>query len=117
VGGAFYGGNTADYLSDGDGINATAGTGVAGYFTGDIDVTGTLYANGKDFKIDHPLDPANKYLFHASVESSEMMNIYTGNITTMSALSKGVARAATLFLGCIVSLDALSFRELAATFG
>jgi len=38
----------------------------------------------KDFKMDHPLDPANKYLFHASVESSEMMNIYTGNITTDS---------------------------------
>ena len=36
----------------------------------------------KDFKIDHPLDPANKYLLHASVESSEMMNIYTGNVTT-----------------------------------
>jgi hypothetical protein len=31
---------------------------------------------------DHPLDPANKYLYHASVELSEMMNIYTGNITT-----------------------------------
>ncbi len=36
----------------------------------------------KEFKIDHPLDPANKYLVHASVESSEMMNIYSGNVTT-----------------------------------
>jgi hypothetical protein len=36
----------------------------------------------KSLKIDHPLDPANKYLVHASVESSEMMNIYTGNVTT-----------------------------------
>jgi hypothetical protein len=36
----------------------------------------------KDFKIDHPLDPANKYLVHTSVESSEMMNIYSGNVTT-----------------------------------
>ena len=37
----------------------------------------------KDFKIDHPLDPANKYLVYTPpVESSEMMNIYTGNITT-----------------------------------
>ena len=82
VGGAFYGGNTGDFFSSGDGINATAGTGLAGYFTGDVYVTGTLYAATKDFKIDHPLDPANKYLVHASVESSEMMNIYTGNITT-----------------------------------
>ncbi|PYT04499.1 MAG: hypothetical protein DMF60_15165, partial [Acidobacteria bacterium] len=34
------------------------------------------------FKIDHPLDPANKYLYHSFVESPDMMNIYNGNITT-----------------------------------
>ena len=49
-----------------------------------LDVGGSITAGTKDFKIDHPLDPANKYLYHASVESSEMMNIYTGNITTDS---------------------------------
>jgi hypothetical protein len=72
--------------ADGDGIFATnpdGGTvatgGYAGYFEGDINVTGTIYAGTKDFRIDHPTDPANKYLLHASVESSEMMNIYTGN--------------------------------------
>jgi hypothetical protein len=48
--------------------------------TGDVDVAGTLTAATKDFKIDHPLDPQNKLLYHASVESSEMMNIYTGNV-------------------------------------
>lgn len=32
--------------------------------------------------MDHPSDPANKYLVHSSVESSEMMNIYTGNVLT-----------------------------------
>jgi hypothetical protein len=74
--------------SDGDGIYATnpdGGTastgGYAGYFSGDINVTGAIYAGTKDFKIDHPMDPANKYLLHSSVESSEMMNIYTGNAT------------------------------------
>jgi len=41
-----------------------------------------LYGGNKEIKIDHPLDPANKYLVHASVQSSEMMNIYTGNVTT-----------------------------------
>jgi hypothetical protein len=46
---------------------------------GDLDVTGTISAAAKDFKIDHPLDPTNKFLYHSSVESSEMMNIYTGN--------------------------------------
>jgi len=45
---------------------------------GNLNVSGAISAGTKDFKIDHPLDPANKYLYHASVESSEMMNIYTG---------------------------------------
>jgi hypothetical protein len=33
---------------------------------------------GKTFQIDHPLDPANSYLNHASVESSERKNFYDG---------------------------------------
>jgi hypothetical protein len=44
-------------------------------------VTGAITAGVKDFKIDHPLDPEHKYLVHASVESSEMTNIYSGNVT------------------------------------
>ena len=48
-------------------------------FDGDLTLNGTLTAAAKNFKIDHPLDPKNKYLSHTSVESSEMMNIYTGN--------------------------------------
>jgi hypothetical protein len=79
AGGSFTGGNN---LFDGDGVDAYAGSGYAGNFTGNLNVSGTLSATTKDFKIDHPLDPANKYLVHASVESSEMMNIYTGNVTT-----------------------------------
>ena len=31
------------------------------------------------FKIDDPLDPTNKYLYHSFVESPDMMNIYNGN--------------------------------------
>lgn len=54
----------------------------AGKFVGDVDITGTLTALVKSFKIDDPLDPANKYLYHGCVESNEMMNIYTGNVTT-----------------------------------
>ena len=34
------------------------------------------------FRIDHPLDPENKYLIHSCVESPDMMNIYNGNIIT-----------------------------------
>ena len=54
----------------------------AGYFQGDVTVTGTLTSGTKDFKIDHPLDPAHKYLYHASVESDKMENVYNGHVTT-----------------------------------
>ena len=50
--------------------------------TGDVWVAGSLTARAKTFKIDHPLDPANKYLSHSSVESPDMMNIYNGNTVT-----------------------------------
>ena len=56
--------------------------GWAGYFVGNVGVTGTLSKAGGSFKIDHPLDPENKYLYHSFVESPDMMNIYNGNVTT-----------------------------------
>lgn len=46
---------------------------------GNLTVTGSIIAGVKDFKIDHPLDPANKYLVHASIESSDVMNLYNSN--------------------------------------
>jgi hypothetical protein len=55
--------------------------GWAGYFVGDVNVTGTLSKSAGSFKIDHPLDPENKYLYHSFVESPDMMNIYNGVIT------------------------------------
>jgi hypothetical protein len=45
-------------------------------------VTGTISKGGGSFKIDHPLDPENKYLYHSFVESPDMMNIYNGNVRT-----------------------------------
>ncbi|MEX1190977.1 MAG: hypothetical protein WEA99_03320, partial [Brumimicrobium sp.] len=36
----------------------------------------------KNFKIDHPADPENKYLYHAAIESDVPYNKYSGNITT-----------------------------------
>jgi hypothetical protein len=78
-GGSFAGASSS---VGGDGVDAYPGSGYAGYFGGDVDINGTIYTGAKDFKLDHPMDPANKYLFHASVESSEMKNIYDGNITT-----------------------------------
>ncbi len=54
----------------------------AGKFVGDVDVTGTLSKSAGSFKIDHPLDPGNKYLQHSFVESPDMMNVYNGNVQT-----------------------------------
>jgi trimeric autotransporter adhesin len=45
---------------------------------GTLDVTTMLTKPGGSFKIDHPLDPANKYLYHSFVESPDMKNIYDG---------------------------------------
>ena len=56
-------------------------TNYAGYFNGNAHVTGTFTAGVKSFKIDHPLDPENRYLVHSCVESDEMMNVYNGNVT------------------------------------
>ena len=49
---------------------------------GDLNVSGTISKGSGSFKIDHPLDPANKYLSHSFVESPDMMNVYNGNLIT-----------------------------------
>src|SRR5215471_18878374 len=78
------GGSGAGHTA-GHGIEATGGVGsngatkgLAGKFNGDVTVTGNLSKGGGAFKIDHPLDPENKYLYHSFVESPDMMNIYDG---------------------------------------
>jgi hypothetical protein len=48
------------------------------FLAGNLAVTGTLSKGGGAFKIDHPLDPANKTLSHSFVESPDMMSIYNG---------------------------------------
>ena len=55
--------------------------GYAGWFNQRVHVNGTLSKGGGSFKIDHPLDPENKYLYHSFVESPDMMNVYNGNVT------------------------------------
>jgi hypothetical protein len=57
------------------------GTQYAGVFAGNVQVTGTINKSAVGFKIDHPLDPANKYLYHTGIESPDMMNIYNGIVT------------------------------------
>jgi hypothetical protein len=93
-----YGTNTADDSIAIYGIDTTAssaalvgvapyavianGSILAGEFIGNVEVEGSLSKDSGSFKIDHPLDPANKYLYHSFVESPDMMNIYNGNVIT-----------------------------------
>jgi hypothetical protein len=92
-------GGDSNTVKGGTGIFAFGGsgrpTGLAAVFEGDVniirslnssdgnlDVAGNLNVHGgtKNFKIDHPLDPENKYLIHAAIESSEVLNVYSGNV-------------------------------------
>jgi hypothetical protein len=67
-----YGSSDSDYgvYSHGDAV-----------VNGALDVLGTLSKGGGSFKIDHPLDPANKFLYHSFVESPDMKNVYDGVVT------------------------------------
>jgi hypothetical protein len=50
-------------------------------FNGNLGVVGNFSVGGtKNFRIDDPLAPAEKYLTHASIESSEVLNLYSGNV-------------------------------------
>ncbi|HPC82118.1 MAG TPA: hypothetical protein P5234_01680 [Thermoanaerobaculaceae bacterium] len=62
------------------GLYAHSSLGPAAYLDGNVTVVGTLSKGGGSFKIDHPLDPENRYLFHSFVESPDMMNVYNGNV-------------------------------------
>jgi hypothetical protein len=56
--------------------------GYAGYFSGNVSVIGNFsVVGGKSFRIDYPLDPANKYLLHYAVESPQVQNQYNGTVT------------------------------------
>ncbi len=72
------------YSDSGIGVFGSSDTGYAGFFWGDVAVIGMLSKGGGSFKIDHPLDPANQYLYHSFVESPDMKNIYDG-VATLDA--------------------------------
>ena len=62
----------------GYGLYGRSDSGLAAYLDGNVRITGRLQKAGGSFKIDHPLDPANKYLSHSFVESPDMKNVYDG---------------------------------------
>ncbi len=94
--GALAFGTVGQYLGNGLGVGiygTSTAEGYAGLFAGRVNIsgatniTGTLNVSGAvtkgsgTFKIDHPLDPTNKFLFHSFVESPDMKNIYDGVVT------------------------------------
>ncbi|MEV3912623.1 hypothetical protein [Streptomyces canus] len=88
MGTSFNGPGVQGLSIDGTGVRADGQTGIiargtlmAGSFEGDVNVTGNLTKGGGGFRIDHPLDPENRYLAHSFVESPEMKNIYDGTTT------------------------------------
>ena len=79
-----YGYGVRAYSYENHALYASSDQGYAALLNGDVSVNGNLGVNGHlskrggQFKIDHPLDPANKYLCHSFVESPDMKNIYDG---------------------------------------
>ncbi|GAA0436052.1 hypothetical protein Acor_55330 [Acrocarpospora corrugata] len=50
--------------------------------SGNVHCRGFINKSGGGFRIDHPLDPANRYLNHSFVESPDMLNVYVGTAVT-----------------------------------
>ncbi len=93
-----YGVSATSVTANGAAITGAASAlgSVAGRFTGNVEISGSISKGSGTFKIDHPLDPENKYLYHSFVESPEMMNIYDG-IVTLDASGIGVVTMPAYF--------------------
>jgi hypothetical protein len=76
--GANIGTSTQVFLVDGHGNGSYSGN---VQVNGNLNVGGTLSKSSGSFRIDHPLDPENKYLYHSFVESPDMKNMYDGVLT------------------------------------
>jgi hypothetical protein len=68
----------AGLSANGAGLYGDSSNDYAAVLNGKVKITGNLEKAGGSFKIDHPLDPANKYLCHSFVESPDMKNVYDG---------------------------------------
>ena len=59
-------------------------------------ITGALSKGSGSFLIDHPLDPANKLLYHSFVESPDVKNIYDG-VATLDTNGEAVIQLPSYF--------------------
>lgn len=97
-GGKFYAGGTGTGTKYG--IYATAsdsGTKYAGYFAGDVVITGSSNEGNGSLLIDHPLDPKNKLLRHNFVESPENLCVYRGKVK-LDSDGKGMIKMPDYFI-------------------
>jgi hypothetical protein len=78
------------------GYAAGGATNWAGYFIGNVEVTGTVSKSASVTKIDHPEDPENKYLIHSNVGSPDMKNIYDGTVI-LDASGKAIVELPSYF--------------------
>jgi hypothetical protein len=78
VGGSHDGFGVVGMSGNSAGLYGNSSYGYAAVLNGKVQITGNLEKAGGSFKIDHPLDPANKYLCHSFVESPDMKNVYDG---------------------------------------
>jgi hypothetical protein len=99
VGGIASGSGSSGVYGEGEGENgygvyalATGTGGLSLYVDGNATISGNVSKSGGSFRIDHPLDPAGKFLYHSFVESPDMMNVYNGTVEL------GLAGAATVEL-------------------
>ncbi|HET9496462.1 MAG TPA: hypothetical protein VFR15_19715, partial [Chloroflexia bacterium] len=73
------------YSTAGQAVRGESSTGWAGYFQGNVNVTGTCCGAGQlTTKIDHPIDPENKYLVQSVVQSPDLKSVYDGSVTLNS---------------------------------
>lgn len=76
------------------GVYGSANSGGYGVFSqGNAYITGYLTKAGGGYRIDHPTDPANKFLNHHFVESNEMKNVYDGVVTLDASGNANVTMA------------------------
>jgi hypothetical protein len=78
VGGSRDGFGVVGMSGNSAGLYGNSSYDYAAVLNGKVKITGNLEKAGGSFKIDHPLDPANKYLSHSFVESPDMKNVYDG---------------------------------------
>lgn len=78
------------------GASQGIGAGWAGFFRGNVEIIGSLVKSSGSSKIDHPLNPENKYLYHSFVESPDMKNVYDG-VVTLDSKGEAIVELPTWF--------------------